>query len=288
MLLLLPAAAGQERPTVAVVLSGGGAKGVAHIGALRVIEEAGIPIDIVCGTSMGALVGGLYSMGYSTDFLDSLVRAQDWTTLLSDRTDPSTLTLRQREEQNTYIFMRRLGSVASDRGGVIRGHNVESLLRSLTIELPDSISFDSLPTRFACVATDLVLGREIDFHSGNLVEAMRASMAIPGVFTPVRKGENIVAAQLAVLNSESDGCFTVRQIADVYNMRPEDLNSFLVDQDIQRKWGGRYHLLSPYDDQGLAQDRTVYYYSLEGKIKRKTYLVWTERGRDFVMDLLKD
>lgn len=192
MLLLLPAAAGQERPTVAVVLSGGGAKGVAHIGALRVIEEAGIPIDIVCGTSMGALVGGLYSMGYSTDFLDSLVRAQDWTTLLSDRTDPSTLTLRQREEQNTYIFMRRLGNVASDRGGVIRGHNVESLLRSLTIELPDSISFDSLPTRFACVATDLVLGREIDFHSGNLVEAMRASMAIPGVFTPVRKGEMVL------------------------------------------------------------------------------------------------
>ena len=102
------------------------------------------------------------------------------------------------------------------------------------------------------------------------------------------ESENIVAAQLAVLNSESDGCFTVRQIADIYNMRPEDLNSFLVDQDIQRKWGGRYHLLSPYDDQGLAQDRTVYYYSLEGKIKRKTYLVWTERGRDFVMDLLKD
>ena len=89
LLFCIPLSA-QERPTVAVVLSGGGAKGVAHIGALRVIEEAGIPIDIICGTSMGALVGGLYSMGYSTDFLDSLVRAQDWTALLSDRTDPNT------------------------------------------------------------------------------------------------------------------------------------------------------------------------------------------------------
>ena len=101
------------------------------------------------------------------------------------------------------------------------------------------------------------------------------------------ESEHIVADQLAVLNSESDGCFTVSQIAEVYNMRPEDLNSFLVDQDVQRKRGGRYRLLSPYEDQGLAQDRTIYYYSLEGKIKRKTYLVWTERGRDFIMDLIK-
>ena len=101
------------------------------------------------------------------------------------------------------------------------------------------------------------------------------------------ESEHIVADQLAVLNSESDGCLTVSQIAEVYNMRPEDLNSFLVDHDVQRKRGGRYRLLSPYDDMGLAQDRTIYYYSLEGKIKRKTYLVWTERGRDFIIDLIK-
>ena len=97
------------------------------------------------------------------------------------------------------------------------------------------------------------------------------------------ESEHIVADQLAVLNQESDGCFSVRQIADVFNMRAEDLNSFLVDKDIQRKRGGRYYLLSEYDGRGLAQDRTIYYYSLEGKIKRMTYLVWTERGRDFIM-----
>ena len=102
------------------------------------------------------------------------------------------------------------------------------------------------------------------------------------------ESEHIVADQLAVLNQESDGCFSVRQIADVFNMRAEDLNSFLVDKDIQRKRGGRYYLLSEYDGRGLAQDRTIYYYSLEGKIKRKTYLVWTERGRDFIMDLVKN
>ena len=101
------------------------------------------------------------------------------------------------------------------------------------------------------------------------------------------ESEHIVADQLAVLNQESDGCFSVRQIADVFNMRAEDLNSFLVDKDIQRKHCGRYYLLSEYEGRGLAQDRTIYYYSLEGKIKRKTYLVWTERGRDFIMDLIK-
>ena len=190
-LALVPLAA-QERPRVAVVLSGGGAKGVAHIGALKVIEEAGIPVDIVCGTSMGALVGSLYSLGYSTDFLDSLVRAQDWPALFSDRTDPTNLTLRQRREQNTYFFNRRLSNEQPQRGGIIRGRNLDMLFRQLCNGYLDSISFDSLPRPFACVATDLVSNREVVFHSGYLTQAMRASMAIPGVFTPVRIGDMVL------------------------------------------------------------------------------------------------
>ena len=195
----------EERPTVAVVLSGGGAKGVAHIAALRAIEQAGIPIDIICGTSMGSLVGGLYCIGYSTDFLDSLVRSQDWTALLSDRSDPSELTLHQRQEQNTYAIIRGLNlnalygnsSNKSDggvpqQGGLIRGRNLNRLFRSLCAQYLDSISFDSLPIRFACVATDLVTNNEVDFRSGHLVRAMRASMAIPGVFTPVRMGDSVL------------------------------------------------------------------------------------------------
>ena len=182
----------KNRPKVGVVLSGGGAKGVAHIGALKVIEKAGIPIDIICGTSMGSLVGGLYCLGYSTDFLDSLVRTQDWSTLLSDRTDPADLTLRQREEQNTYALIRGLSSDRPQQGGLIRGRNLNSLFRRLCTGYLDSISFDSLPIRFACVATDLVTNTEVDFHSGYLVRAMRASMAIPGVFTPVRMGDSVL------------------------------------------------------------------------------------------------
>lgn len=182
----------KNRPKVAVVLSGGGAKGVAHIGALKVIEEAGIPVDIVCGTSMGALVGALYSVGYSTEYLDSLVRSQDWAALLSDRTDPAYLTLRQREEQNTYAIIRGLGGEQPQRGGLIRGRNLNMLLRRLCIDYLDSISFDSLPRPFACIATDIVTNREVVFHSGHLIQAMRASMAIPGVFTPVRIGDMVL------------------------------------------------------------------------------------------------
>lgn len=179
------------RPKVAVVLSGGGAKGVAHIGALKVIEEAGIPVDMVCGTSMGALIGALYSVGYSTDFLDSLVRSQDWAALLSDRTDPAYLTLRQREEQNTYVVIRGLGE-QPQRGGLIRGRNLDMLFHRLCTGYLDSISFDSLPRPFACIATDIVTNQEVVFHSGHLIQAMRASMAIPGVFTPVRMGDMVL------------------------------------------------------------------------------------------------
>ncbi len=182
----MTASSQKDRPKVAVVLSGGGAKGVAHISALKVIEEAGFPIDYVCGTSMGALVGSLYSLGYSTDFLDSLVRSQDWTALLSDRTDPADLTLRQREEQNTYALIRGLGGDQPQRGGFIRGRNLHRLFQRLCVGYLDSISFDSLPIPFACVATDIVANREVVIRSGHLIQAMRASMAIPGVFTPVR------------------------------------------------------------------------------------------------------
>lgn len=180
------------RPRVAVVLSGGGAKGVAHIGALKVIEEAGYPIDIICGTSMGALVGGLYSIGWSPTELDSLVRAQDWTTLLSDRIDPDQLNLRQREEQNTYALIRGLSGEQPQNGGLIRGRNLMMLFRKLCAGYLDSIDFNTLPIRYACVATNIVNNSEIVFHDGYLPRAMRASMAIPGVFTPVRMGDKVL------------------------------------------------------------------------------------------------
>ena len=180
-----------ERKKVAVVLSGGGAKGVAHVRALKVIEEAGIPIDYVVGTSMGAIVGGMYSIGFTPDQLDSIVRHQDWKHLLSDATDRTHKSLNTRERSEKYILsvpFDRKPKEALATGGVIKGRNLAILFSQLTEGYHDSIDFNSLPTPFACVAYNLVDGSEVDFHSGVLAEAIRASMSIPGAFTPVRKG----------------------------------------------------------------------------------------------------
>ena len=185
-----------ERKKVAVVLSGGGAKGMAHIGALRVIERAGIPIDIITGTSMGSIVGGLYSLGYDSERLDSMVRLQDWTLLLSDRHSLRSPFLNERRMQNTYALSKTFilddKGIASNMGGVIEGKNLARLFGALTAGIPDSVDFNTLPIPFACVATNIIDNTEYDFHSGSLAEAMRASMSIPAVFTPIRKGDMLL------------------------------------------------------------------------------------------------
>ncbi len=191
----LPQMVSRQRPRVAVVLSGGGAKGMAHIGVLKVLERAGIPVDIVTGTSMGSIVGGLYAVGWSATQLDSLVRRQDWPFLLSDRAVYSSEDLEGRRLQSTYFFSKTLRlrkSHLSGATGVIEGKNLMRLFRHLTAGYTDSMSFNSLPRRFACVATNIVDNTEYDFHSGVLAEAMRTSMSIPGVFTPVKKGDRIL------------------------------------------------------------------------------------------------
>lgn len=189
-LFLLPLSAyGQElnRKRVAVVLSGGGVKGTAHIGVLKVLEEEGIPIDMVVGTSMGAIVGGLYSIGYTTTQLDSLIRAQDWSFVLSDRAPREKLSLSERESAENYL-MRIPLSRTSDTGkkGFIEGINLENLLARLTVGYHDPIAYNRLPTPFACVATNLSNGSEVVMHSGVLAQSIRASMSLPGVFSPVK------------------------------------------------------------------------------------------------------
>ncbi len=183
------------RKKVAVVLSGGGAKGMAHIGVLRVIERAGIPIDIITGTSMGALIGGLYSIGYDAETLDSLVKVQDWKTLFSDKVNSREQNLDERRKQHTYLLSRPLNFSRKTRiasGGLISGTNLSRLFTKLTVGYHDSIDFSQLPIQFACVATNIVDNTEYDFHSGYLSTAMRASMAFPGVFTPVRKDSMVL------------------------------------------------------------------------------------------------
>ena len=135
------------RKKVAVVLSGGGAKGMAHIGALKVLERAGIPVDIITGTSMGSLVGALYAIGYDANTLDSLVRAQDWSYLLSDRENMSRQSLVDRKKQNTYMLSTglTLGKTVEMTGGFVKGKNIDMLLQKLCTGYTDSIDFNRLP-----------------------------------------------------------------------------------------------------------------------------------------------
>lgn len=192
LILLLYPDAGAQRKKVGLVLSGGGAKGVAHIGVLKVLEMAGIPVDVIVGTSMGSIVGGLYAIGYNADQLDSLVRVQDWMFLLSDRVYRYDLPFVEKESDAKYLlsipFNRKKGRPA----GFIRGQNVNNLFADLTIGYHDSLDFMKLPIPFACVAADMFHRQEIILKAGNLATAMRASMSIPGAFTPVKMGDMVL------------------------------------------------------------------------------------------------
>ena len=178
----------QDRPKIAVVLAGGGAKGVAHISALKTIEEAGIPIDMVVGTSMGSIIGGMYCVGYSPDSMKTIVGSKDWVKLIMDNPDYGNSRVSARLNDENYILRMSIDhrdrSQSGGRAGVIQGRNVMKFFRSLTEHLPDSIDFSQLPVQFACVATNAFTGDPKVFTQGDLPRSIRASMAIPTVFTP--------------------------------------------------------------------------------------------------------
>lgn len=196
------------RKKVAVVLSGGGALGAIHVGALKVIEEAGIPVDMVVGTSMGSIVGALYSVGYNSDDIATMFRTMDWVDLFLDRNAQNRLTLSDRDDQNTYIYERSFyvgGNMDPQPGGVIRGTNVEKVFDYYLQEYSDSINFlKDLPRQFACVATDLVSDDQVILTHGSIVKSIRSSMSIPGVFTPVHINNMILVDGGAKNNFAAD------------------------------------------------------------------------------------
>ena len=217
----------EGRPTVALVFSGGGAKGAATVGALKFIEQYNLPVDMVLGTSIGGLIGGLYAIGYDVDYLDSLIRNMDWDLALSDKVSTDFIPYsrqqykekfalsipfyysqdemaRQRASEESPFRSNRdglldlsasggdatsligqniMGSLPS---GLVYGQNVNHVITSKTVGYSDSLDFFQLPIPFACVATDVASGRAKVWHSGSLNMALRSTMSIPGLFTPVR------------------------------------------------------------------------------------------------------
>lgn len=175
-----------DRPKVGIVLSGGAAKGLAHIGALKVIEEVGLPVDFIAGTSMGSIIGGLYAIGYDAEYIEKLVCEQDWDKLFGDQVSRRDLSIEEKSEEDLFFMSIPLHeSGISLPAGLISGQNIENLLNKLCAHVYHIRNFNDFTIPYFCVATDIISGKEVVLTSGYLPEAIRASMAIPSIFEPV-------------------------------------------------------------------------------------------------------
>ena len=193
-LAAVPPGAAAGRPRIGLALGGGAARGYAHIGVLRWFEEHRIPVDFVAGTSMGALVGGAYAMGYSPDEIVSLAASLDWDTALQPEVPYASLAFRRKQDRREYPFALTLG--LRDRlrlpGGLSPVPSVGMLLSRISLPYGNLRTFDSLPVPFRCVAVDIESGEQVVLSDGPLWQALRASMAIPGVFTPVERAGRLL------------------------------------------------------------------------------------------------
>lgn len=174
------------RPRIGLVLSGGGAKGLAHIGVLKVLDEIGLKPDYIAGTSMGSIVGGLYALGWPADSLEKLVGEQNWIQLMADKIPRRSLAFEEKEDEGRlYIPFPYQNGALELPSGLIAGHKLSALLNKLTWSAKEVDDFYKLPIPFLCIAADIERGKPVVLDTGSLSESLRASMAIPGVFTPV-------------------------------------------------------------------------------------------------------
>ena len=198
------------------MLGGGGAKGAAHIGALKYLEEMGIPVDYVAGTSMGSIIGGLYAMGYSPEELTGLIASMNWSEYIGNKIDRPMMSKEARERNSTLLlnvpfslsslFDRNKNNtfISQLPSAYVNNSSLVNLFNDLCIGYQEEIDFNDLPIPFACVATDLVSGQEVVLRHGSVPTAMRASMAIPGVFSPVQMGDMVLVDGGLVNNFPAD------------------------------------------------------------------------------------
>jgi NTE family protein len=199
-----------SRPKIGLALGGGGAKGGAHVGVIKVLEELNVPIDYIAGTSIGAIIGGLYASGMTSDELAEALASIDWAEAMQDRPPRRDLNFRRKEDSARYLFDLEVGI---GRGGLewpagfISGQNLFFLLQSLTIPVADVDDFDELSIPFRAVATDVGNGEMVVLDHGYLATAMRASMAIPGFFSPVELEDRLLVDGGMVNNLPVDVAF---------------------------------------------------------------------------------
>lgn len=208
----------KQRPKVGLVLSGGGAKGAAHIGVLKYIEEAGIPIDYIAGTSMGSIVGGMYALGYTSDEILDVISSVDWDRLISNKVDRRKTSFEGKQEKRTQVFslpfsMKKNAEDMQSRSfrnslpkGLVTGDNLINLFNSLTVGYADSLSFGDLPTPFICIATNMISGEADVLDKGEFTKALRASMAIPVLFDPIKMNSTLYADGGLTINFPAEQC----------------------------------------------------------------------------------
>ena len=194
------------RPKIGLALGGGGAKGAAEVGVLKALEEAGIQVDYIAGTSVGAIVGGLYASGYTAKELETMFQTQEWLSLLTDRKASLSNEPWKTVEGVTYIF----GFPVVDRNssgafGVMKGGRIEQVLDSMLAE-KGCAEFERMSIPFCCVTADIRTAKEVVLKEGPVCKAMRASMAIPGIFKPVKLGDRLLVDGGMLNNLPVDVC----------------------------------------------------------------------------------
>ncbi len=182
-----------QRPKIGLVLSGGGAKGFAHVGVLKVIDELGIPIDYIAGTSMGSIIGGFYAMGYSAKEIEKVISEQNWDNLLSDKVERKYIPIYEKKAKERYALSFSIKPKGIQLpSGIVYGQNVLNLFEKLSIKYHNTTDFKKLPIPFVCIATNMETGKAEVLDKGYIPLALRASMAIPTIFTPVTINEKML------------------------------------------------------------------------------------------------
>ena len=206
------------RPKIGLVLSGGGAKGAAHIGVLKYIEEAGIPIDYIAGTSMGSIVGGMYALGYSSDEILEIISEVDWDRLISNQVERRQISYAGKYENRTQNVTVPFSTGTDDEElqsrsfknslptGIVSGDNVINLFNSLSVGYSDPVDFNELPVPFLCIATNMLNGEADVLDKGIFSKSLRASMAIPILFDPVEIDDVLFADGGLVNNFPAEEC----------------------------------------------------------------------------------
>lgn len=231
-----------NRKKIGLVLSGGGAKGFAHVGILRAIEEAKLPIDYIGGTSMGALVGGLYAMGVSLDEIEHIISITDWNDILGDKISRSEMRFDdKRLHDENFAFVKFKGTDFYPPESYSKGQKIRNILHYFALQYPQEVNFKTLPTPFYCVATNIEDGNTEILESGDLAESLRASMSIPSIFKPVTLNDKLLV----------DGGLVNNFPVDIMTTKDVD---YIIGVDVQTYLTTKENINSVFDiiDQALS------------------------------------